>query len=263
MNQEENQTDTNYIRGYIKSGLLTLSALVLIILGFQYLPDAVYTMKQGSGPKLPIYCVECESPKVALSFDTAWGNEDTSDLLEIMDEYDIKATFFMTGGWVETYPEDVKAIADAGHDLGNHSTHHQQMSLLSKKECISEIKTLHNSVKKLTGVEMNLFRPPYGDYNDTLMEAIEDSGYYGILWDVDSLDWKNYGVDSIITTVVENPSLSNGSIILLHNGANYTKDALPKIIEGLTKKGYEIVPVSELILNKDYHIDYEGRQCAN
>ncbi|MEG2440029.1 MAG: polysaccharide deacetylase family protein [Acetivibrio sp.] len=170
---------------FLSSGLLMLLGILFLGLGFHYLPNAVYTMKQNSERKLPIYCVECTSPKVALSFDAAWGNEDTPALLKILKENNVKATFFMTGGWIDSYPEDVKAIAFDGHDLANHSENHKQMSQLSKQECIREIIKPHEKVKALTGMEMNLFRPPYGDYNNTVLEAIEESGYYGIQWDVE------------------------------------------------------------------------------
>lgn len=166
----------------------------------------------------------------------------------------------MTGGWVESYPEDVKAIADAGHDLGNHSENHKQMSQISASECKQEIQKVHDKVKELTGKEMNLFRPPYGDYNDTLIEAAGELHYHAIQWDVDSLDWKDYGADSIVSKVLEHPHLGNGSIILMHNGAKYTKDALPRVIQGLQEKGYEIVPISELIYTEGYEMDHEGRQ---
>lgn len=260
MKQKLNKDNTT---SFVKSGLLALSAIILLALGFRYLPNAVYTMKQNSERKLPIYCVDCEDCKVAISFDAAWGNEDTADILEILKEHNVKATFFMTGGWIETYPDDVKAIAAGGHDLANHSENHKQMSQLSKSECMEEIKKPHDKVKELTGVDMKLFRPPYGDYNNTLLEAVNECGYYGIQWDVDSLDWKNYGVDSIINTVVNHKHLGNGSIILMHNGATSTKDALPKVIEGLEEKGYELVPISELVLDGDYHMDHEGRQCTD
>ncbi|MCD8096513.1 MAG: polysaccharide deacetylase family protein, partial [Lachnospiraceae bacterium] len=189
-----------------------------------------------------------------------WGNDDPATLLSILDEYDVKATFLMTGGWVESYPDDVKAIAAAGHDLGNHSENHKQMSTLSAGECKEEIQSVHDKVKELTGLDMTLFRPPYGDYNDTLIEAANGLGYHAIQWDVDSLDWKDYGADAIVSRVLDNEHLGNGSIILMHNGATYTKDALPRVIEGLKEKGYELMPISELIYTENYEMDHEGRQ---
>ena len=184
------------------------------------------------------------------------------NILKILEDNDVKATFFMTGGWVEAYPEDVKAIKEAGHDLGNHSENHKQMSTLSKNECVEEIKKTHNKVKDLTGYDMFLFRPPYGDYNDTLIRTAEDEGYYCIQWDVDSLDWKDYGVEAIVQTVCEHKHLGGGSIILMHNGAKYTVDALDTIIKSLKAKGYELVPISQLIMTKDYKMDHEGRQIS-
>ncbi len=169
-------------------------------------------------------------------------------------------TFFMTGGWVDTYPDDVKALYKAGHELGNHSQNHKQMSTISAAECEDEIMKVHNKVKKLTGYDMKVFRPPYGDYNDVLIENAEKCGYHAIQWDVDSLDWKNYGVDSILTTVLNHKHLGKGSIILCHNGAKYTAKALPKLIDSLKEKGFEFVKMSELIYTKNYEMDTEGRQ---
>ncbi|MBU5332870.1 polysaccharide deacetylase family protein [Anaerocolumna aminovalerica] len=181
-------------------------------------------------------------------------------MLKILEKHNIKVTFFMTGGWIEKYPDDVKAIAAAGHDLGNHSENHKHMSQLSKEQSIEEIMKPHNKVKELTGIDMNLFRPPYGDYNNTLIQATREAGYHCIQWDVDSLDWKDYGAKSIVDTVVNNNHLGNGSIILCHNGAKYTKDALESMITGLKDKGYEIVPISQLIYTGEYYMDHEGRQ---
>ncbi|CDE68265.1 putative uncharacterized protein [Clostridium sp. CAG:277] len=213
-----------------------------------------------SPKKLPIYCVDTPEKKISLSFDAAWGNEDTQKIMDILDKYKVHVTFFMTGGWVESYPDDVKMIAKRGHDLGNHSQNHKQMSQLSAEECKEELMSVHNKVKELTGKEMTLFRPPYGDYNDTLVTTAKECGYNAIQWDVDSLDWKDYGVDSIIKTVCEHKHLGNGSIILCHNGAKYTADALETLITTLRDKGYEFVPISELIYPDSDEIDTEGRQ---
>ncbi|MBE5885098.1 MAG: polysaccharide deacetylase family protein [Lachnospiraceae bacterium] len=137
--------------------------------------------------KLPIYCVETEEKVIALSFDAAWGNEDTQEILDILERQDVKVTFFMTGGWVEAYPEDVKKIYEAGHELGNHSENHLNMSELSMSEIEEEIMLVHNRVKELTGYDMCVFRPPYGDYDNDVITGVENCGYYAIQWDVDTL----------------------------------------------------------------------------
>lgn len=166
----------------------------------------------------------------------------------------------MTGGWVDSYPDDVKAIAAAGHDLGNHSQNHKNMSQLSVEEIKEEIMTVHNKVYELTEVDMCLFRPPYGDYDDDVITSCADIDYYPIQWNIDSLDWKNYGEQDMIDRILNHKDLKNGSIILMHNGAKYTAAALQDIIDGLKNKGYEIVPISELIYRENYTIDVTGMQ---
>lgn len=245
---------------FIRIGIVVLSLIALIGLGIKYIPGAITVSSIGSRRDLPIYCVECEEPKVALTFDAAWGNDDTQTLLDILERNNVKATFFMTGDWIEKYPDDVKKIAKAGHDLGNHSENHKQMSQLSKDQCAEEIMKAHNRVKELTGVDMKYFRPPYGDYNNTVVGTARECGYYTIQWDVDSLDWKDYGIDSIIKMTVNNKKLGNGSIILMHNGAKYTPEALEQVIVGLKDQGYELVPISQLIHRGEYTIDHTGRQ---
>ena len=253
----------NPLNHMIFSAGFWLLVLTLVSTTSLYLPTEITVSNNTTKRELPIYCVETEKPQVALSFDAAWGNEDTGQILDILAKHNVHVTFFMTGGWVETYPDDVKAIAAAGHDLGNHSENHKHMSELTSSECKEEIMKVHEKVKSLTSQEMCLFRPPYGDYNNTLIQTLDSLNYYPIQWDVDSLDWKNYGVNSIIDKVVNNKNLGNGSIILMHNGAKYTADALDAIICGLKEKGYEIVPISQLIIRENYTIDANGRQKAN
>lgn len=195
------------------AGLLVLSAVT-------WLPRFVSVSSTVGGRELPIYCVETEKPQISISFDAAWGNEDTQTLLDILAAHQVKATFFMTGGWVESYPEDVKKIYEAGHDLGNHSQNHKYMSKLSDEEKTQELMSVHQRVKELTGYDMFLFRPPYGDYDSAVVTNARQNGYYPIQWNIDSLDWKDYGAEDIIKKITENKNLSNGSIILCHNEPN-------------------------------------------
>lgn len=219
-----------------------------------------------NGKDIPIYCVDRQndaSKQVSLSFDAAWGADDTIRILDTLDKYNVKVTFFMTGGWVNDYPDMVREIYARGHDLGNHSENHKQMSKLSEEQNQEEIMKVHNKVKELTGYEMFLFRPPYGDYDSELIKTVYGMNYYPIQWSIDSLDWKDYGVDSIIKRVVESKYLDNGAIILCHNGAKYTADALDSLIGGIQDKGYELVPISQLIIRDDFHMDTAGKQIAD
>lgn len=244
--------------------LCFLFAVFALVSGIrENIPDSVMTNSSVNGRNLPIYCVQTDEKKIALTFDAAWGNEDTAEILRILEKYNVHVTFFMTGGWVESYPDDVQAILQAGHDLGNHSENHKNMSQISDAEKRQELMSVHDRVLELTGYEMFLFRPPYGDYDNAVVNVAEDCGYYTIQWDVDSLDWKNYGVDSIINTVCNHKHLGNGSIILCHNGGKYTAQALEELITTLQAAGYEFVPLSELIIRDNYHMDVEGRQIPD
>ena len=222
--------------------------------------------------KLPIYCVDLSKKTnldtsrkyVSISFDAAWGDEDTIKILDILDKYNIKTTFFMTGGWVDSYPDKVLEIYNRGHDLGNHSQNHKEMSKLSVGEQKDEIMSVANKIKEITGYTSFLFRPPpYGDYNSTLIDTVYGCNFYPIEWDVDSLDWKDYGTDNIIKTVTTHKALKNGSIILMHNGAKYTAEALESVITGLQSQGYEIVPISQLINTENFHMDGTGLQIPD
>ena len=257
------------IRHNFQDAAHIVRTLMVVALGIGAIAvSAMYLSKEAvtadsshvvNGRALPIYCVETDAPKIALTFDAAWGNEDTADILAILAKHDVKVTFFMTGGWIENYPEDVKAIYEAGHDLGNHSQTHPDMATISTEEIRRELMDPYESVKELTGYEMSLFRPPYGSYNNELIEIASDCGFYTIQWDVDSLDWKDYGVDSIINTVCNHKHLGNGSIILCHNGSKYTAQALDTLITNLKAQGYEFVKLSELIYTDNYYMDHEGR----
>ncbi len=262
----------NNLPKFIKTGLAVVATLVLTAiitdkatggdLGAALENSAVLANASSlfREKELPIYCVKTDKKQIALTFDGAWGNEDTATLLDILERQEVSATFFFTGGWISKYPDDVKTILARGHEIGNHSENHKQMSKLSKEQCKEELQIVHDKVKTLTGLDMTVFRPPFGDYNDTVIQAANELGYHVIQWDVDSLDWKDYGCDSIIHTVTNHKHLGNGSIILMHNGAKYTKDALEQMIIELKNQGYEFVKVSELIYKENYRMDHEGRQ---
>lgn len=120
----------------------------------------------------------------------AWGADDTDELLKILKDNDVKATFFLCGYWVDKYPEEVKKIAADGHDLGNHSNTHPHMSQLSLEQIKSELNEAHQKVKNLTNIDMNLFRPPFGEYDNNVITASEQTNYYPIQWDIETLDTK-------------------------------------------------------------------------
>lgn len=235
-------------------------AIVITVSVFARGITAVSTSAAAS-KKIPIYYVQKEEKLVSLSFDAAWGNEQTQELLDILDKYNVKATFFLVGSWVDKYPESVKAIYDAGHDVSNHSDTHPHMSKLSKDKMKAEIENCNNKIETLIGVRPNLFRPPYGDYNNAVVETVNELNMYCMQWDVDSLDWKDPSPEQIKKNIMN--KIKPGSIILMHNGAKNTPAALPMIIEGITGEGYNIIPISQIIYQCPYTTDHEGKQCPN
>ena len=208
--------------------------------------------------QLPIYCVERDQKYVSLTFDAAWGNEDTPELIRILEKYSVKATFFVVGAWAEKYPESVKALHEAGHEVMNHSDDHAHFNKLTSGQVTANINAASDKIEAITGVRPTLFRPPYGEYDDHVISAVRSLGVEPIQWDVDSLDWKEISAREIYSRVTK--KVSPGSIVLFHNAAKHTPEALGDIIEYLLAQGYTIVPVSELILKGDYYIDAAGRQ---
>ena len=209
---------------------------------------------------LPIYCVEKDEndKKIAISFDAAWDNSDTETLKNILGERNVKTTFFVVGDWVDKYPDSVKSLSDAGHEVMNHSSTQPHMTQISTDKMKAELDDCANKIEAITGRRPNLFRPPYGDYNNEVVKTARECGYYTIQWSIDSLDWKDLSADEIYKRVV--PKVKPGAIVLFHNAAKHTPEALPKILDDLIAQGYEIVPISELIIKDNYQIDANGMQ---
>lgn len=216
----------------------------------------------SSNRQTPIYSVDSAKKAAAITFDCAWGADDIPDILATLKQENIKATFFIVGQWAEKYPESVKMISQDGHDIANHSYSHLRMGTLDRSKINSEIQLCSDVLKQLSGVKCDLFRAPYGDYNNTLIDEARLQGYYTIQWDVDSLDWKP-GISKGEIMQRIKMKIKPGSIILFHNDTPLTAKILPEIISELKEKGYEFIPVSELIIKDNYYIDEEGCQKNN
>ena len=157
---------------------------------------------------------------------------------------------------MDKYPEDVKEIAAHGNDIGNHSDTHPHMPQLSGEKMSDEIRHCNEKIEALTGHAPTLFRAPYGDYDNNLVKTVKGLGMYCVQWDVDSLDWKDPTPDQLTRNVLK--KVTDGSIVLMHNGAKNTPAALPGIIEGIHDKGYEIVLIKDLIPDGEYYTDVQG-----
>ena len=161
---------------------VALSAALLGLVNYPSAVDAAVSTRQ-----LPIYCVQRDQKMLSISFDAAWGNEDTQQLIDILARYQIKATFFVVGDWVDRYPESVKALHDAGHEVMNHSNSHAHLPQLTAQQIAEDMNTCNDKIEAVTGVRPTLMRPPYGDYDDNSIRAIRSLGMEPIQWDVETL----------------------------------------------------------------------------
>lgn len=245
----------------VKKNRITTIAVIAaaaVLFGMIYSPAVVGA--EATKRLLPIYSVERDGKMASMTFDAAWGNEDTQEIIDILGKYGVRATFFVVGEWVEKYPESVKSLSDAGHEVMNHSDDHAHFSKLSPSGIISNVKACNDKIEAVTGVRPTLFRAPFGEYDDKVVGTLSSMEMNTIQWDVDSLDWKDLSATEITKRVTSR--VRPGSIILFHNAALHTPEALPDIIEYMIQNGFALVPVSELILKGDYTIDHTGRQLA-
>lgn len=221
----------------------------------------VFVSASAGNRLLPIYATQQTDKKISISFDAAWGADDTQALIDIFKKYNIKVTFFVVGEWVDKFPDMVKALHDAGHEIENHSNSHPHLTNLSKNDIAAEIEGCNDKIEAITGVRPTLIRPPYGDYDNKVIETVDSLHMYTIQWSVDSLDWKDLSAADITKRVVS--AIEPGSIVLFHNAAKHTPEALPGIIEKLLADGYEFLPISQLIYKENYTIDHTGKQIPN
>lgn len=238
--------------------VVVLLVLTACLMGVFFSPKVASTL--AAKKKLPIYSVETTEKVVALTFDAAWGADKTDKIMDILDEYGMKGTFFLVGFWIDAYPEKVKEINQRGFLIGNHSTNHPHFNSLSSGQIASEISVTNMKLKQLTDNDTVYFRAPFGEYDNRLLDYIENNGMQCIQWDIDTLDWKGLSGGEIANRVLS--KVREGSIILCHNNADHIVEALPIILTGLKNKGYKSVRLDELVLKESYRIDNNGRQIA-
>ena len=233
---------------------MALCFTIMLLIGAGFTTWAL----SGKEKELPIYSVEIQEKKITLGINCAWDDPQIEEILDILDQYHAKATFFVVGEWCDKYPQLVKMIHERGHEVGNHSNHHPDMTKMSKEEIAADIEQAGAKIEQLTGTRPTVFRAPSGAYNDTVLETARELGYEVIQWDVDSIDWKNPDAQTIVSRVTS--KVNPGSICLFHAGKENTLQALPQILEQLSDQGYSFVPAGELVYSMPYEIDRNGRQ---
>ncbi len=220
--------------------------------------DASEVFLLAEARKIPIYSVDTQEKIVGISFDAAYGSDKTEKILEILDGYNAKATFFLVGFWVDKYPELTKQISDKGHEIGTHSNMHEHMSKMSASDINTDLRVSVKKIEEVTGKKVDLFRPPYGEYDNKLMKESEKLGLFSIQWSVDSLDWKGISANEITTRVVSR--IHEGAIVLFHNNSDNILEALPTVLELLSSRGYKFKTIGEMIYREKYKIDNNGKQ---
>lgn len=244
-----------------KKSVIVAVILIAIITTLSVLVGSEAVLATASTKLLPIYSVRCAEKKVALTFDAAWGADKTRTIMDELEKYGYKGTFFLVGFWIDKYPDMVKEICDRGHLIGNHSTNHLHMGKLSQQEISEEISITSNKIKAIAGYSPTYFRAPFGEYNNKLIKYAETNKIQVIQWDVDTLDWKGLSGGQIADRVLS--KVKEGSIILCHNNSDHIVEALPMILLGLKNKGFTPVKLDDLVYADNYTIDSSGTQILN
>ena len=241
--------------------MMTFLSVLLAITVMSGLVAGQYVSSASATKKLPIYSVQTDKKEVAITFDAAWTNQDTEQLIKILKKHNAIATFFIVGDWADRFPESVKAFYDAGHTIANHSDTHKAFSKCSREEIRKEIVNCNEKLEKIIGEKITLVRTPSGDYTRESLEVAESLGMQTIQWNCDSLDYTKISVEEIVNRVVN--STQKGSIILFHNGVENTTEALDRVLTELEKQGYSFVSVNDLIYKDNYYLDHTGKQILN
>ncbi|WP_010236783.1 polysaccharide deacetylase family sporulation protein PdaB [Clostridium arbusti] len=245
-------------KSLLKKVIIGISILILAIILFMVFNKNSKSTMLGENNNLPIYSVDTENKNVAITFDTSWGDDNTTKILDVLDKEKVKATFFVIGRWADEFPDKTKDIAKRGHEIGNHSDTHMDFTKISKNQIINEVAAADAKIEAITGTRPILFRFPEGTYNDSSVALVEQTDHKCIQWNVDSIDWKNDGEDIEFNRVMK--KVKPGSILLFHNSGKYTPKTLTRIIDKLKSEGYSFVKVSDLVYKDNYSIDNEGKQ---
>ena len=191
---------------------------------------------------------DCDEKTIALTFDDGPHPRYTKQILDILEKYGVKATFFFVGQNIEYYPEAAMAVVDAGHEIGNHTYTHNRVKAMSQDEVLAEMSRCDDMIYRLGECQTVLFRPPEGAFGEAVEKSAEMLGYSVILWSIDTRDWDHSTPAEIFQNVTQN--IDSGDIILMHDYVGYnspTPKALELIIPELQSRGYRFVTVSELI----------------
>ncbi len=216
--------------------IVTIVAAFAVIAGLNTIPTSVVSGVYYNGDK--------NSNNVSLMINVYWGSEYLDDILKILDDNNVKTTFFVGGTWAVLNEDYLLKIYNAGHELANHGYHHKDHDKLNEEGNLNEISTTHTIIKELLNVDMNLFAPPSGAYDKTTVSCASQLGYKTIMWTRDTIDWRDQDVNLIYNRAIKNAH--GGDLILMHP-TKATVEALPKIIDYFKSNNFNLTKVSDNI----------------
>ena len=241
---------------YLVAAILLSVLMLSVALGM-----SSKAIKTASKRLIPIYSVSRSDGKVALTFDAAWGSDKTRKIMDELEKNGFRGTFFLTGFWIDENEELTKEISERGHLVANHSENHKHLAKVNKSTLIEEIDGVDRKIECLTGSAPKYFRAPYGEYDNALMETLQERNTYCIQWSIDSLDWKGISASEIVSRVCE--KMGSGAIVLFHNNSEHILEALPIICLAMKNKNLSCVRVDEMIHKENYYVDNNGKQFSN
>lgn len=239
----------------LKRKPLVIMAVIITLSSFSFFFKQEAIVSVLTKNLKPIYSTKTSTNKIALTFDISWGRTNVVPVLEILAKENVKATFFLSSPWSEENQDLAEKIIASGNEIGSHGRKHVDMNKLNQNDLEMELVSAQATLEKLTNKKITMFRPPNGAYDNKVINTATAHGQRVIQWSIDSLDWKRPGREAVIRNVLLGRKGNNGAkpgdIILFHasDSAPDTPSALPEIITVLKNKGYELVTVSDLLMN--------------
>lgn len=243
----------------IKSYLVSICTVLVLFVVSMIMQNNIQnnTIETSSSiVRMPICRVSTDNKEIALSINCIENMDNIDNILDTLSKMKANATFFVTGEIVDKYPEAIIKIKNNGNEIGNLSNKYTSLKKLSKEEILTQIQECNKKIENITNEKPSLFRIPYGEYNNNIIEVVQNENMETIQWNIDSLDYNGLTDEEIWERIDEN--LATGSIILMHN--EYIGESLEKIIYNIEEKGYQVKTVSDILYKNNYEIDNEGTQ---
>lgn len=231
--------------------------LVFCVLLVTMITVSAISISKSSCRPAPTFQVEGADMSVFFTFNVLWGESQLDTLLQLLDEYEIKAVFFISGQWLKKYPQTAKKIADQGHWIGNHTYTHSKLPPMNEEEVAGEIKRFNSLCREMLLEKPVFFRPPYGEYNAKIVRIAKDNGCYTLLWSVNALMLSNLATELVLSHIEE--QIHDGAVLLFHSTTPEVLETLPPIVDFLQWKGYTVASPDLIVEYAEKKFPLPGR----